>query len=999
MKLHRLSFAALGPFASPEVIDLDEVSAGGLFLLEGPTGAGKSTILDAITFALYGNVAGRSASKDRLHSDFATDVEPFAELDFSVGGRMYRIRRTPTYEKLKKNGSGTTTVNSKVWLWLRGSGGESQSEELISNKVMEVGAEVIRLLGGLSLEQFCQVVILPQGEFTTFLRADADQRRDVLQRLFATDHYQDMEKLGEAQRQAAKAEIAQAEQQLRDAVVALVQAMGPDRDITPEVEEFLALDSERQQSRIDEIRVVIAAEYQAAGRHEDDLRRQAERSEQEYQSVKEQHQQADRRIELEAEYARLEAAAADFAELVRIRDRGIRVQALAPMFGQREAVGRKLVDIAELAQGMRRTVEVDDVDRFESEPTVDEVLQFSARSRELVAQLAPVVAHEQALGAQLRDLDLLTDTVARHLAELELHKQDLEKLPQQLSALQLRRDELRELTAQLPGLEQAMADVENRMSAWSRLASLESVVQDRDEARRHAIDAAQAARDELQAAVERRLSGMAAELAQQLQPDEPCAVCGSIQHPNPAVSAEPIISDQTLTDLRERVEQTATERQNAEDLWSTAKAERDRCRFEAGQVDPTEEVDQRARELALARSAGVELEQVESEIARGRIAIDQAQAALTSVQVELATNEQQRDQLAADIAVNRVAIAAAQGEFASVAERSSSIAARATAADTWAQVLSELLSTRQQLADLDVGINRASIDAGCADPQEARASLRSRDELEELSERITVHEQAVAVNSAALAGIGTTVDKARLPDLELSREQCDEAQELLKQARSQLTLRENLLREVMSCIDSIHQAQQLIATTAAHTSAVIRVADALTGQGRVNSRRMTLSTYVLRERFASVVEAASRRLERISGGRYVLERDEAVSGNKKAGLGLVVLDQWSGGRRDPKTLSGGESFYTSLSLALGLADVVREEVGGVELETLFIDEGFGSLDPDALESVLEVIDSLRDGGRVVGIVSHVSELKDRIQDRVEVRRRTDGTSSVSVRRL
>jgi exonuclease SbcC len=135
----------------------------------------------------------------------------------------------------------------------------------------------------------------------------------------------------------------------------------------------------------------------------------------------------------------------------------------------------------------------------------------------------------------------------------------------------------------------------------------------------------------------------------------------------------------------------------------------------------------------------------------------------------------------------------------------------------------------------------------------------------------------------------------------------------------------------------------------------------------------------------------------MSDGRYVLERDEAVAGNKKAGLGLLVLDQWNGARRDTRTLSGGESFYASLSLALGLADVVRDEAGGIELETLFIDEGFGSLDSESLESVLDVIDSLRDGGRVVGIVSHVSELKERIPDRIEIRRRPDGSSTVSIR--
>ena len=200
-------------------------------------------------------------------------------------------------------------------------------------------------------------------------------------------------------------------------------------------------------------------------------------------------------------------------------------------------------------------------------------------------------------------------------------------------------------------------------------------------------------------------------------------------------------------------------------------------------------------------------------------------------------------------------------------------------------------------------------------------------------------------------------------------------------------------RDVPSAVRGGHAT---VAVRAA-TRSVVRVADAVTGQGTVNPRRMTLSTYVLRERFDAVVAAASRRLEVMSSGRFVLERDEVVSGGKKAGLGLAVLDQWTSTRRDTRTLSGGESFYASLALALGLADTVRDEVGGVELETLFVDEGFGTLDVDTLESVLDVIDALRDGGRVVGIVSHLGDLKDRIPDRIEVRRLPDGSSSVAVR--
>ena len=269
MKLHRLRLGALGPFADEHDIDLGRVSAGGLFLLEGPTGAGKSTILDAITFALYGGVAGRSTSKDRLHSDFNSDADPFAELDFSIAGSSYRIKRSPAFERAKRDGSGTTTVNARVWLWRMDidSAGEA-SEELISNRVREADDEVRRLLGGLSLEQFCQVVVLPQGEFATFLRADAEQRRDVLQRLFATDHYQEMERIAAEQRQAAQRELALAQQHLRDGVVSLRQSCGDESsdELSFEVDEFVDLPNADRDARVAAIHSYVIAVRDAASR-------------------------------------------------------------------------------------------------------------------------------------------------------------------------------------------------------------------------------------------------------------------------------------------------------------------------------------------------------------------------------------------------------------------------------------------------------------------------------------------------------------------------------------------------------------------------------------------------------------------------------------------------------------------------------------------------------------------------------------------------------------
>jgi exonuclease SbcC len=290
---------------------------------------------------------------------------------------------------------------------------------------------------------------------------------------------------------------------------------------------------------------------------------------------------------------------------------------------------------------------------------------------------------------------------------------------------------------------------------------------------------------------------------------------------------------------------------------------------------------------------------------------------------------------------------------------------------------------------------RAVAQAGFGSLAQAREAAAA--DVVALAARVEEHRTARAVVDSVLADPVVASADPVPADPSPARLALEAAAAALDAARADADAARTRVRDVHACRAHLLEAEESTASVRAATRPVVRVADAATGQGSANPRRLTLSTYVLRERFDAVAAAASRRLERMSSGRFVLERDESATGARKAGLGLAVLDQWTGTRRDTRTLSGGESFYASLALALGLADVVRDEAGGVELETLFIDEGFGSLDADTLEQVLDVIDSLRDGGRVVGIVSHVAELKERIPDRIEVRRLADGSSAVAVR--
>jgi exonuclease SbcC len=457
------------------------------------------------------------------------------------------------------------------------------------------------------------------------------------------------------------------------------------------------------------------------------------------------------------------------------------------------------------------------------------------------------------------------------------------------------------------------------------------------------------------------------------------------------------VSEDQLDELLRAADKAAQLREESQVRLSAKIVERERCRADAGDQDPSPDVERLTVDVAQAQSAVQELPRHEAACEHVQQELDQARTGLSVAEVNLAIAAERIDDLTTAIAASEAIIDAARADFDTVADRSRNLTNQISAAQQWARSRAQVEALDQSLTAVSQALDAAARDAGCRDSDEARAAIRDPANLRASTERIVEYERLCAVNAAALAVHLDSDPEGGLPDMHATAQRQAIATVTADEARARLTSTQSTVKEVSLCAAAIASAAQSIVAVNAKAAPTIRVADALGGLGRVNSRRMTLSTYVLRERFASVVDAASRRLDRMSDGRYVMERDEAVTGNRRAGLGLVVLDQWNGSRRDPRTLSGGESFYASLSLALGLADVVRDEVGGVELETLFIDEGFGSLDPQTLESVLGVIDSLRDGGRVVGIVSHVNELKERIPDRIEVRRRADGTSTVSIR--
>ncbi|WIB64213.1 AAA family ATPase [Curtobacterium sp. MCBD17_040] len=1019
MYLHHLRLAAIGPYAETVDIDFAALGASGVFLLEGPTGAGKSTIIDAVVFALYGSLAGEGASKDRLHSHHAdAGVEPFVELVFETAAGVHRVRRTPAHDRPKKSGGGTTRQNASARLWRLAAPGDAVGEPL-SIATQEVGAEVQRIIG-LDRAQFVQTVVLPQGEFARFLRAPGEDRRALLQSLFGTDVYERTTEELVARRRAAAAAVERADAAVHDALNRLAEAAGLETvdELTADavVAEVTAAAHEATTAR--DAAAGAAARARAdladAERRARSLRRRAD-------LLRRQAALSDRAEQVAGARARLELAerAGRVLGLVvgldTARTRAERRGAdLARVVAEhRDALTRHTVGVGAGAGGAPLDAGGSVFEDLESMPAVDTtaLAAHAAALRDVVAGARHAVALERDLPARRAALASARTELARAEERRAALEPLLDARPAERLALVTTSRAAADRAADGPVAERALADLD----------AVRALLDDRDRA---AADATAADADlaaaslRAQAAITheadlrtRRAAGLAGELAGVLTPGEPCPVCGSVDHP--AVAA-PLDGHPTDDDIEAAADARATadvDQRAAAARQAVARRECDRLTTAIGAATP-ESVAATASALrdriARAHAAAAEVARAEERLE----AFDRDTRALA----------EERSTLAAQVAAGRAghaADAAALAADEAIVERcrasvvdaggvgTGSLDQAVAALDRDAAACAAVAAAADALRsdDRDVlaraaEVERALGDAGFADADAARAAGLGPDEAARLRSEVAGAEREHAVVQAGLAEADVAAaehDAVDGAELEAVRTRADGAEEALQAATGAAATAEARAVATSARRADLTRAVRARQETSAESRAVVRLADIATAASSVNPTGITLGTYVLMRRFEDVVAAANSRLGAMLGGRFALEASderETSSRARRTGLALAVRDHETGRTRDPRSLSGGETFTTSLCLALGLADVVQAEAGGVELGTLFVDEGFGTLDPETLDGVVGQLTRLTAGGRQVGIVSHVEELKQRIPDRIEVRRAPGGGSTV-----
>ena len=866
MKIHSLEITGFGPFKDKQKIDFDELTADGLFMLEGPTGAGKSSIIDAIVWVLYGTTAHESAmskattTSGRVRSDYCgPDDETRVIMEFSVQGRRYRVQRTPTYITTKVRGEGDRTINSTARLEFL----KPAAESLI--QLVEVGARIRDILG-MGREQFSKLVVLPQGDFATFLHSSSEERREVLQSIFKTYFYESIEEFLEAKRKEIESSLKDADTEITHHVRNLATEAGTSSETDfDQLAEILSDSNEEKNSKIEILESTCAG--LTPDRKADDLEKKS-----------------------------LDAR-------------------LKPLVSELNILNQSIKNIDEKA---KLTLELEGLN--------DKKLEVAALEKSLTARSK--VAH---LGVVLENrvtAEFERDSALKKI-DITYRKMTTAQIRSRIAILKPKLQLLNKQATEAEGLDQKFEDIQEKLSLCEEITDAKREVLSLDKKIPAQEAKIEALKKKIVAYQKNQKNGYAHLVAKVLKSGQPCPVCGSKEHPAP-LKGKGEFDPEVLEKLQDNLSVLKEE-------FSALKSER-----------------------TIANRTAIKKTRTKAALTTELRAVEKSLKNVESVTEDLETVNEELDDL-------------------QVIQEHSIERERADKA---------LTKAKSRLAD---------------DMQES--GVKSEDTLRELLEldvtqltkKVDNHNKRV---SEILAVLNQTEMKklpapgslqARLDELKSEVEKYSDQQDDVNQ---RIAISDKKRENIETAHDGISKALDIIQELLSAGEPYLNLDKLVHGK---NSQGITLTNFVLQERLELVLEHASIHLRRVSNGKYEFRLSEEKTGRqRRTGLGIKVMDYFAGKERPAETLSGGETFYASLALALGLAEVVKADQGGIELGTLFIDEGFGSLSDQTLGEVLDVLEDLRSADRIIGIISHVEGMKNQIPLRLEVRASEAGPSNVKL---
>lgn len=1084
MILHNLEFEAFMAYPKRQEINFDTLNNAGVFLLNGPTGAGKTTILDAICYALYGETSSDRESA-KLHSTYAahSGTKPRVLLDVTLHGKRLRIDRTPAYNKPITRGARKGQMreeSAKATLAELAPGADPADEKAwipISSSVAEVNRTIAERTH-LTKEQFLKVVLLPQGQFAQFLKSKPKERKELLKKMFPVEHYEQLFAALTEEAKTAQQEVAQDENTQRGyleraraemlALQSLLDAVDSDAEEAAEAGEETCENLTTENVTAENVTAETLDAWVAGGVER--ARKTSVREKQEQQRLT---NEADRNTRLLAERAQLQADWREYEQLcerrTRLTERAdehkahreelAQARAAAPLHAQYTQVHTESQALAARQQDQAACASaLDDTGRallaaLRDEETPEDVtfpeettfaalpeLEPAEQETQLEALLdtlralqkkdAQLTDEEAAVAALLKQANALEQDKARAEKTLSDLTAAAEQLAEELAGYSTA-DEERTLAAHLVTEAQQKLDAAQQMQ--QKLDAASAAVAEAEKQSKRTATAEQKAQEKWQASAQQalvateefknlqvlRLAQASSLLARELKDGEPCAVCGSVEHPAPAQIAEgeQLVERADLDAAKER-EDKAHKQARTHEL---AKDRATKAHQEASEALAAA----RTQYETLAAQGECDVEQSAAQLQQAQTRLAQAQSRVTArdgvlVKVERVQAERQKAQEA--LRTIEGAAVEAQTRHRDAAARCEAAAAQlapARAAVGFAQRVEAVEGYRaahQRLARavllLGQARERHALAAAAAQRLLAESAFESAELVQaavRTPERVDALEQAVAAyeleHARLLEGFGREAIVAVAARVAAGEQAPDDLQgvrervEQLRAAAHRLTLREGERESVLRSLQALRGEYAAFRAQTAQRYDRAQMLANLAAAARGDTlggyeHQVDLVSYVLGAEFERILQSASLHLDRMSEGRYgMVFSDHRAKGSRSGGgLNLEITDTWTGEPREASSLSGGESFLASLSLALGLAEVVQANNGGIELDTLFIDEGFGTLDAETLDMVMGTIESLRDSGRTIGLISHVEEMKNRIPAQIVVEKGQNGSS-------
>ena len=919
MRPLKLTIAGFGPYTGTQMLDFEKLGSSGLYLITGDTGAGKTTIFDAITFALFGEASGNNRDPSMLRSKYAKgDAPTYVELTFSYDGKNYTVRRSPKYERLKSRGIGTTTQIADAKL--------TYPDGRLLTKQGEVDA-AIRDIIGLTREQFSQISMISQGDFRKLLQVNTKERQEIFRDIFKTDLYVQLQNQLKERTGDIKKQREQANQSIQQYV----------SGVTCEEDSVCALDV--QKAKKGEMPVTGVVEL--------------------IQLLLAQDQQGE--LALEAAIAAAEK----------------KLEKITALLTQAE-----VYKTAESALANRTAEEAALAAELATAATVWNTAQANVPAQEKlqskITEMRVQLSSYDELGKYLAALSSAKKDLANAQAAKEKAAKDKESLTAEMAALRVEQKGLANIGAEMEKLAVRRQRQEERKKQFADfLSGVEGLARERVKYRKKQENylkseeiASQLLR-EYEAKDCAFLREQAGIMASALIAGVPCPVCGATEHPLPAILAENAPTEADVKEAKAKYDRAQGEKNKA-----GSEAQKQKGIVEATEEVLAKEIDSLIPEISLEDGTKAAKEQ-EAVLAEQ---IEKLDAQIT----ELEKKEKRKNELDAVLPKKEQRLSETEKTLTSVTAEIAALTEKAKSSE------SQINALRGKLAFPDKAAAEAEI-----------ASLQA--ETDRLHKNLKVAETAYNQCKERLAGVRSTIAQLRkqLEDgTNIDAEQLQEEKNGYTAQKSAATAKQKAVHARISANQNALEGISRQATEMEKLDKKYAWMKALsdTANGTVYGKnKMMLETYIQAAYFERILARANIRLQKMSGGQYDLKRRvEADNKKSQSGLELDIIDHINATERSVNTLSGGEAFLASLALALGLSDEVQMSTG-IRLDTLFVDEGFGSLDSDALSKAYNTLAGLTEGNRLVGIISHVAELKEKIDKQIVVKKEKTGESRAEIR--